>query len=148
MDNVGITHFGVGVRIVLCIAQNTLLQKYIFQPDVLQSSVANVIESFKPDKDVGAVIVGFDEHISYPKMLKAASYLLDPDVLFIGTNTDERFPMTTEYVVPGTGAIIKSIETCAVRNAFIIGKPSSYIADHIIKEHNIDPKRTLMIGDR
>lgn len=81
-------------------------------------------------------------------MLKAASYLKDPDVLFVGTNTDERFPMRTDLVVPGTGAILKAIETCAQRQPFVVGKPGPFISDVIVKDHGVDPKRTLMIGDR
>lgn len=115
---------------------------------MLQSTVSKAIENFKMDPTVGAVIVGFDEQISYPKMLKAASYLNNLDVLFVGTNTDERFPMSTDLVVPGTGSILKAIETCAQRSAYVVGKPSSYIADFIIKEHGVDPTKTIMIGDR
>lgn len=107
------------------------------------------IDNFKLEPDVGAVVVGFDEHISYIKMLKAASYLNDPNCLFIATNTDERFPVGNSQVVkPGSGAIVKSIETCAERKPVLIGKPGTYIAQAIQKTCKIDPQRTLMIGDR
>jgi phosphoglycolate phosphatase len=61
-----------------------------------------VLKDLKLDPDVGAVIVGFDEYISYPKILKAANYLNDPDCLFIATNMDERAPGSpNNYVIPG-----------------------------------------------
>jgi phosphoglycolate phosphatase len=130
LDNIGIKHTGVG-------------------PDVLQGSLLTLVkEQFKPDPDVGAVIVGFDEHISFPKMMKAASYLNDPSTIFVATNTDERFPMPN-FVVPGTGSIVRSIETCAERKAVVMGKPENWLCDIFFKEEmKRDPKKFLMIGDR
>ncbi|XP_033606654.1 glycerol-3-phosphate phosphatase isoform X3 [Cryptotermes secundus] len=131
LSRLGIRSFGVG-------------------PDPLISDVATlVMKDFKLDPDVGAVIVGFDEYISYPKILKAASYLNHPDCLFIATNTDERGPsFINDCVIPGTGSMVAAIETCAGRKPFLIGKPSTYIIDAIRKRYNVDPERTLMIGDR
>jgi phosphoglycolate phosphatase len=82
LDIIGIRNTGVG-------------------PDVLEGSLMTLVkEKFIPDPEVGAVVVGFDEHISFPKMMKAASYLSNPDIIFVATNTDQRFPMPN-FVIPG-----------------------------------------------
>lgn len=80
LELAGISYYGIG-------------------PDVLHENKPYHI--FDRDPDVAAVVVGFDEHFSYPKMIKAATYLNNPDVHFIGTNTDERFPIDSNIVIPG-----------------------------------------------
>jgi len=129
LDAVGIKHLGVGPD-PMCSDMTTLLRNEVHL-----------------DPDVGAVVVSFDRHFSIPKMVKAASYLRQPDCLFIGTNTDEVFPTDLPLTVPGTGTFVKAMETCTRRQAFKIGKPSPYVCEAVVNRHKVDPSKTLMIGD-
>ena len=52
---------------------------------------------------VKGVLVGYDPLLSYWKMLKASSYAMNPDNVFIATNVDSFYPGSAEKVVlPGT----------------------------------------------
>lgn len=129
LDKVGIEHTEIG-------------------PDPMQGSLGDFMSKhLRLEQNIGAVVVGFDEHFSFPKMTKAASYLSDPNCLFIATNTDERFPMPT-LVVPGSGSFVSAIQTCAERKPIVIGKPNPAICEQLVKNKTINPARTLMIGDR
>lgn len=41
-----------------------------------------------------------------------------------------------------------AVQTCAGRKPIVMGKPNPTIKDVISSYHNLDPARTLMIGDR
>lgn len=121
------------------------------------------------DPRVGAVVVGFDIHISFAKILKGASYANLPGALFVATNTDEQFPMKgTDQIVPGvppltsnqlpthrvpastgTGAMVAAVSTAAGRQPVVLGKPSKFMFEIVQRRFpGIQPARTLMIGDR
>ena len=51
--------------------------------------------------EIGAVIATYNFHINVAKMAQAASYLDNPEVLFIGTNRDPKFPYEGSIVLPG-----------------------------------------------
>lgn len=61
----------------------------------------DMLSEYHGDPEVGAVVVGFDKHFSYPKLLKAATFVQDPKVHFIGTNPDVERPSPTSVKFPG-----------------------------------------------
>ncbi|XP_078052353.1 glycerol-3-phosphate phosphatase [Augochlora pura] len=115
--------------------------------DIMNGDEVEAIINFKPDPDIGAVVVGFDKHFSYPKLMKAATYLQDPNIHFIGTNRDTERPSPNSNKFPGTGCFIKIIESATNRNAVMLGKPEPFLIEYIVKKYNLNPERTLMIGD-
>ncbi|XP_030385190.1 glycerol-3-phosphate phosphatase [Scaptodrosophila lebanonensis] len=97
--------------------------------------------------DVGAVVVGWDEHYSYCKMARACHILTaNPDCAFLTTNKDavHKYPA---YHIPGTGAFVAGIEACAEREALEMGKPNPLVLEPLLKGSALDVKRTLMVGD-
>lgn len=129
LDAVNIPHYGVGPE-----ENSENIQKFLQ-------------DEFKMKPEVGAVIVGFDEYFNFKKMVRACSYLDRPGTLFIATNTDERFP-TPHWIIPGTGSLVKAVETAAERTATVMGKPHAHARDILVDKFHINPERTLMIGDR
>ncbi|KAG9328971.1 hypothetical protein AGOR_G00090410 [Albula goreensis] len=100
------------------------------------------------DPDVRAVVVGFDEHFSYMKLNRALQYLTNPECILVGTNTDTRLPLEGGKAVPGTGCLLKAVETAAQRKAQVVGKPSRFMFECVASQYGLDPARTMMVGDR
>nr|XP_055032502.1 glycerol-3-phosphate phosphatase [Misgurnus anguillicaudatus] len=110
----------------------------------VQSDWANV----PLDNEVQAVLVGFDEHFSYMKLNRALQYLWNPECQFVGTNTDNRLPLEGGKAVPGTGCLLRAVETAAQRQAQVVGKPSNFMFDCVARQFGLNPDRCLMVGDR
>ncbi|XP_066901600.1 glycerol-3-phosphate phosphatase isoform X2 [Halyomorpha halys] len=70
--------------------------------------------------DIGAVVIGYDLFLSYPKIAKACSYLNNPECLFIATNKDEKIPIAGGLTVPGTGTLVTAVEACSERKAEVM----------------------------
>jgi len=131
LNNVGIENFGVG-------------------KDPTPASWSPGMCDIELDYDVGAVVVGFDNQISFPKLAKACSYARQEDCLFIASNADDSFPHPDPDVfVPGPGIYVAAIQAACGKEPIQLGKPFKYFFDIIRRQHpDIDPKRTVMIGDR
>jgi len=98
------------------------------------------------ERNAVAVVVGIDRHITYNK-INTAMRLVRAGSVFIGTNPDKTFP-TPDGIAPGAGSIIAAVETACEKEPVIIGKPSPIIFEMAIREHNLLPHETLMVGDR
>lgn len=131
LSAVGINNFGVG-------------------PDLTPDEWAPGQARFKVDKNVGAVVIGFDNQVSFKKLAKACSYVKRPDCLFVASNADESFPsISPDIFVPGPGVYVSAIKAGTGRDPIVLGKPGTYFFDIIRSQHpSIDPSRTIMIGDR
>jgi len=147
LDDAGIAHTGSGPE---CEGLREMAD--------VAKSVA--IHSSEHGKEIGAVVAGYNYDINVTKMALAASYLDNPDVLFIGTNRDPnahfkelsankiKEKISGSIVLPLEGAFIKAIETITGREATVLGKPETFMFQAIKESHRIDPARTIMIGDR
>ena len=105
------------------------------------------------EENVGCVVVGFQYDISYIKLLKAVTYLHNPEVLFLGTNSDPvavlHFQNNKTCIMPASGSFISAVRTASGREPVILGKPNQIMFEAVKRVcPNIQPDRTLMIGDR
>jgi len=106
--------------------------------------------SIQTDKEVGAVMCGFDMHINYKKLAKAHRYLHEnAGCHFILTNDDSTFP-TDGSLFPGSGAISAPLRYAMLgkKEPIVVGKPNQPMLDCILEKHKLDPSRSCMIGDR
>ncbi|XP_002740645.1 glycerol-3-phosphate phosphatase-like [Saccoglossus kowalevskii] len=130
LDLMGIPYFGIG-------------------PDPVKSLDMAEWAALPIDNEVKAVLVGFDEHLSYIKLIKAGTYLNDPECAFVATNEDLRYPLGGKIMIPGTGVIVGAVKQAAQREPVVLGKPSKYLFDSIMQSfEGVTPERTVMIGDR
>ncbi|KAJ9103834.1 hypothetical protein QFC21_002296 [Naganishia friedmannii] len=100
--------------------------------------------SIKNDPSIGAVLCGGDHFINYKKYAKAHTCIMNnPGCEFIITNGDESYP-----VAGGTlPAVSAPIRVSTNRTPTIIGKPSPHMMNCILADHDLDPERTIMVGD-
>lgn len=62
---------------------------------------ARDVVSIEIERDVGAVLVGYDAGFNLRMVTKACSYLKNPDCIFVGSNEDSCLPINSPLLVPG-----------------------------------------------
>lgn len=102
----------------------------------------------KRDPEVAAVVVGGDPNLFYSKIATAQLYLLNrPETLFVASNTDCTYP-TEANTLPGAGMVVAAVETCSMRKAIVVGKPSQFLLDRALAHLGVPRERVCMVGDR
>lgn len=113
------------------------------------------------DPSVGAVLCGFDMHMSYIKLAKAYKHLTRPGSAtepvkantkgggchFILTNDDSTFP-AKGGPWPGAGSLSAPLLFSTRRTPTIIGKPHQPMLDTILAAKQFDKSKAIFIGDR
>eukprot|EP00252_Welwitschia_mirabilis_P012792 TRINITY_DN282_c0_g1_i1.p1 TRINITY_DN282_c0_g1~~TRINITY_DN282_c0_g1_i1.p1 ORF type:complete len:411 (+),score=54.76 TRINITY_DN282_c0_g1_i1:121-1353(+) len=101
------------------------------------------------DKEVGAVIVGFDRYINYYKIQYATLCIREnPGCLFIATNCDAVTHLTDAQEWAGGGSMVGALRGSTQRDPTIVGKPSTFMMDYLSKEFQVSKSQICMVGDR
>ena len=99
------------------------------------------------DEDISqAVVVGYDEGISFGEITRAIR-LVERGAELVATNPDAVFVLP-EGKVPATGSVVQVIERITGRKATVIGKPSPYIFELLLRElGGIERGEMVLVGD-
>lgn len=96
--------------------------------------------------DPDLVCVGLDQQLTYDK-LRTACLALRRGAAFVATNPDRTLP-TEAGLVPGCGAILSALQTCADVAPVVIGKPAATMIDLLVESMGLVKSETAIIGDR
>lgn len=108
---------------------------------------AMVAEGFTlADESVELVVASMDRDFNYEK-IKRASLLIRGGARFIATNLDPTVP-SEEGLLPGTGTVIKALETASGVTPLVIGKPEPTMYRLAMEGMGARPETTAAVGDR
>ncbi|XP_061176626.1 glycerol-3-phosphate phosphatase-like [Saccostrea echinata] len=130
LDRFGLNHTGIGP-----------------DPPEANQEFFQIVSSLNLDPEINCVLVGYDKFISYPKIMKAASYARREGTLFLATNEDSHQHLNVPYVIPGTGAIVAAVKIPARKEPLLMGKPKINMFKCLQQAYNLDPSRCIMVGD-
>ncbi|KAK4788953.1 hypothetical protein SAY86_020272 [Trapa natans] len=101
------------------------------------------------DKDVGAVVVGFDRYFNYYKVQYGTLCIREnPGCLFIATNRDAVTHLTDAQEWAGGGSMVGALLGSTQREPLVVGKPSTFMMDYLANKFSITKSQICMVGDR
>ncbi len=99
------------------------------------------------EADVRAVVVGFDDELTYEKVRTACDILYTMDVDYLATNPDLKCPTGFGFI-PDCGAICAMIGHATGREPLYVGKPNPLVVEMAKKRTGFGSEQTLVVGDR
>ena len=116
---------------------------YVIGGDGLKEAISSSGATMAKDHRADVVAVGWSREFDYEMMSVALRALL-AGARFVATNEDPTYP-TPQGLVPGAGAIVRSIAYASGREPTVAGKPHKPIVE-IVRER-VGPG-SVMVGDR
>jgi 4-nitrophenyl phosphatase len=124
---------------VLGIGEEGLLE------EIRQRDVELVVpKSYEDATRANVVALGWHRKFSYLDMANACVAVRN-GARFLATNRDRTYPLE-DFVVPGTGSLVASVEACTDVEPVFAGKPDDAMV--ALVSESIDRDSTIMAGDR
>lgn len=106
----------------------------------------NILVTTHENKDIGAVVIGFDTELTFDK-IRLTCKILSRDIPYIATNPDYACPVEFGFV-PDCGAISDMLYFATKKKPIFMGKPSTVMVKYVADKFKIDLQSTVVIGDR
>jgi len=101
-----------------------------------------------PQEPPDAVVVGFDNTLTYPRLCRAAWWIKQGKPWF-ATNPDRVCPTDQPTTLVDCGSICAALEAATGRVPFaVLGKPDPAMIRCILHRHALAPENLAMVGDR
>ncbi|XP_020806248.1 phosphoglycolate phosphatase 2 [Drosophila serrata] len=104
------------------------------------------VSTLELDPDVGAVVVARDDAMDTNGMIVACNYLQNPKVLFLTTGRDGSIAFGKQRI-PDAATVAAAIQVIVNRKPVVLGKPHPRIMGKLLESGEIEPEKTLVIGN-
>jgi len=99
------------------------------------------------EEDPEILVLGFDQELTYERLVKASYILQKKDFPFIATHLDNRCPTENGYI-PDAGGIAALLYKATERMPKVFGKPNKEMLLFKLDQLGLSPKNAVMFGDR
>jgi HAD superfamily hydrolase (TIGR01450 family) len=101
-----------------------------------------------PHEVPDAVVVGFDNTLTYPRLCRAA-WWINQGKPFFATNPDRACPTDQPTTLVDCGALCAALQAATGRAPdAVLGKPDPAMLRDILHRHELAPENLAMVGDR